>query len=324
MQIRVVCPVCRDTKYDDGIKKLRNTEDYRDTQEFKVIRCSKCGLKRIYPILSKENIIEFYSSQYYGREHARFRKWIEPFIYFSRIKQAKEVVSFKKNKGRILDIGCGRGWFLSTCRDLGWEVYGTEISEDAAKFAIEERKLKVFTKDITECNFPADYFDIITTMHTFEHLSNPSEVLDEINRILKKNGFLILTTPNIDSPVAKLTKNSWFPLDIPHHYYHYSIKTLRKLLNIKGFKVIKMGYGSLEYDFFSILQSCLNLLCSKHSFLYNLLRNKYAIKIPAIEYFYNKSLTLLFTPVFGILSFFILLFEKAGKCSGTVKVWAIR
>lgn len=322
MNINPGCPVCGENKYKICMHNLRNTEDYTDDKTFKIVKCSKCGLKRLYPVLDKNRIIEYYSSQYYGKGHKRFKNWIEPFLKIPHFKKAKELLHLKTGKQKILDIGCGRGWLLFACRELNMEVVGTEISELSSKFAREELKLEVIPEDVTNCNFPDKGFDIINAAHSFEHLPNPKEVMLEVKRILKKDGCLVLTIPNMESFNAKITGKNWFPLDIPHHYYHYSLKTINNLLAVNGLKIKKINYGSTEYDLFSILQSFLNGVCSKHSFLYNLLRNNYRINIRKTEYFYNLSVTLLFLPLMGILAKLIFIFEKIGKRSGTMEIRA--
>jgi SAM-dependent methyltransferase len=85
--------------------------------------------------------------------------------------------------------------------------------------------------------------------HVIEHLPNPKETLQEIKRILRKDGLLLITTPNFDSINAKIFKENWFPLEIPRHLYLFTPVTLKKLLNsVGGFRLNKIKYDVSTYS----------------------------------------------------------------------------
>lgn len=124
--------------------------------------------------------------------------------YFSRkLKQAgKERYRFvKKNikkkgllNGNILDVGCGDGLGTTSLAGYGNKIYGID---KAIPHITARRDNIIFKKmDCLNLKFPADYFDAVVALEIIEHVKDYERLLDEINRVIKKDGFLILSTPN--------------------------------------------------------------------------------------------------------------------------------
>jgi len=146
------------------------------------------------------------------------------------------------DRGKVLDIGCGSGSYLAWLKELGWEPYGVEIDEDCVKFAREEYGIDTFCGDLSEANFPDGFFDCITMWHFLEHSPHPLETLRESNRILKRDGLVVICVPNIDSLEAKLLREWSILFDVPRHLYDFSSHTLKRLLNKAGFRIKKNIY----------------------------------------------------------------------------------
>ena len=105
-------------------------------------------------------------------------------------------------RGRVLDLGCGDGDFALRLNELGYEVIAGDIDRNRFKY---HKEIEFKSCDITkEMPFTDNYFDYVLMLEVVEHLRNPYVVISEINRIIKKNGFLILSTPNILSLKSRL------------------------------------------------------------------------------------------------------------------------
>jgi SAM-dependent methyltransferase len=156
------------------------------------------------------------------------------------------MVTKRKKPGRILDVGCGVGHFLNGMKRRGWQVFGTEVSEEAAAYARERFDLEVFVGPLEQAEFPAACFDAVTLWHVLEHLHDPLATLREINRLLKNDGLLVFAIPNWDSVDARLFGEFWVGLDMPRHLYTFPHPALEKLLAKTGFKIVKEGcfFGS--------------------------------------------------------------------------------
>jgi SAM-dependent methyltransferase len=173
--------------------------------------------------------------------HNVFKKiLVSPFVSTYR-RMYYRTIPFS-DKGRVLDIGCGNGSYLAWLKALGWEVRGVEPDEASAKFAAEEYGVDIFCGDLLDAHYPASSFDCITMWHSLEHSHYPLETLKEIYRILKPQGCLVISVPNVHSMEAKLLKGNSFLFDVPRHLYDFSPRTLDEMLSKTGFIVQKIIY----------------------------------------------------------------------------------
>jgi len=254
----VGCALCGGNNTELVIKVYNTHDAYSITnQSFNLVKCRNCGLLYINPRPTKEEISRFYPEKYYSVKITFLTKIINLINYFLKLAQIRRVIKYKK-QGRLLDLGCGVGEFLGEMKRRGFEVYGVDPSSQACKLA-QGRLKNIFNTELEECHFPDNYFDVVTLWHVLEHLPNPNITLKEIHRVLKKDGILILETPNIDSLLFKIFKKNWFHLDIPRHLYHWSSKTIRGILNKHKFRVFKISYFSLGFPL-SLFHSFSNLL----------------------------------------------------------------
>jgi len=252
----VNCALCGEAK-EELLMDVQNTHGshFITDERFKLVKCNNCGLIYLNPRPTKEGINRFYSKEYYVTKTIFLTKIID---YFFRLAKIRSINRYRR-QGKLLDLGCGGGSFLWEIKKRGFEVYGVDPSFQACKLTRERLGENIFNVELEECHFPNDYFDVVTLWHVLEHLPNPNITLREIHRILKKDGILVLETPNIDSLSFKMFRKSCFHLDIPRHFYHWSSKTIKEMLNRHKFKVFKISYFSLAYPL-SLFHSFSNLL----------------------------------------------------------------
>lgn len=236
----------------------------------------------------------------------------------------KKRVNRLVKKGRILDIGCGRGLFLDIMKRDGWAVTGAEFNKETASYASEVYGIKVITESSIDTLYD-ESFDVITINHVLEHSQRPAELISECKRLLKRGGLLVIAIPNIFSLQASLGNKVWFHLDLPFHINHFSEKGLSLLLNKYSFRILKSRQFDLEYNPFGWLQTLLNLSGIKENLLYNLLKSSHSRSNELI----NTSkrdlvLTLLLLPVYFPLSFILAVFESLLKRGGTTEVYAVK
>lgn len=217
---------------------------------FNLVKCKQCGLVYINPRPSIEELSKYYPEQYYAFGYE------DPGAYIRRKVAGQGIRKFIK-EGRILDVGSGKGLFLSVMKELGFESYGVEPSPIAADFARKNYGVNVFNGELEQARFSDEYFDLVTMWQVFEHLPCPLESLREISRILKKDGLIIIAVPNFSSFQARIFRDKWYMLDIPRHFYQFEPGTLAKMLSTAGFKIIKRKYF---INFVGLKGSILNLL----------------------------------------------------------------
>lgn len=241
-------------KYVDcNLCGLDNTETVQQAEEpFKVVKCKSCGLVYTNPQPERKTIEEHYQKEYY-------KQWMENQME-RRIpmwkKRLKEIMKDKKN-AKLLDVGCGIGTFLKLAREEGFETYGTEISEYACKYVKDNLKINVFRGNLEEANFPTAFFDVVTVWHTLEHIPDPKATLEEISRILKGNGLLVVATPNLNNYItrilyllAKRKKLILFSNRAKEwHLFHFSIPILTSMLKETGYNIIKTDLDLVQIEF---------------------------------------------------------------------------
>jgi 2-polyprenyl-3-methyl-5-hydroxy-6-metoxy-1,4-benzoquinol methylase len=146
-----------------------------------------------------------------------------------------------KPGGRVMDVGCGSGAMLDRFAALGWQTYGTEVSEESAKVA-KAGGHHISMGALTDLRFAAESFDVVTLWDTLEHIHNPLEIMTEACRLCKTGGEIYVYVPNFGSLYASLLRDHWFMFTAPLHYYHYTSKTLRRLAVRAGFNIVSIEF----------------------------------------------------------------------------------
>lgn len=167
---------------------------------------------------------------------------------------------------KILDIGCARGEFLNTLPS-SFEKYGVEINNDGYSFVKKHYPhITIYNQKIDSKEFDTKQsFDIIAMWHVLEHIDNPNTFFKALNKLLSKDGVLILEIPNRDSLGFNLAKDKWFHLDTPRHLFHYNYKCLRELLKKNKLGII--GYSADPLSYFHDLSFSIFAKIKKNNWL---------------------------------------------------------
>lgn len=210
---------------------------------FQIVKCADCGLITILPRLSAEEISAYYPDDYvcYYDAIEDEKNWLRRMDrQRGRDRRCKVIVDVARQPGRILDVGCATGIFLSGMQKYGWECYGVEPSEYAASYARKKFGLNIFRGFLEESGWPDNYFDVVTLWDVLEHISDPANALDEINRILKPGGLLVTTMPNADSWERHWFGKYWSGWEVPRHYQAFTPETASRLFSLHHFEVEKI------------------------------------------------------------------------------------
>jgi 2-polyprenyl-3-methyl-5-hydroxy-6-metoxy-1,4-benzoquinol methylase len=152
-----------------------------------------------------------------------------------------------KRSGKVLDIGCGYGYFLAACREAGYDVHGLDFSESAVAHARKKLDLPITVGALTDANLSEQAFDVITLWHALEHMPDPQETIQKARMWLKPDGILAVDVPNYLGTDARKQGTNWNGWDLPYHYYHFTPKSLNRFLNKFDFQVVKQkNYHSEE------------------------------------------------------------------------------
>ena len=266
------CVVCG---ADQWTPHLRQLADHLTGERFDVDRCGGCRVLATRPPPPPDRVGEFYPPRYRGNRHAFTGSWRD-----GRRRRAVEAMFPAGFRGRLLDVGCGAGTFARHMRARGWDVAATEI--DPAVVArlqadgIDARQ----PADAETAGFPGGPFDAITCWHVLEHVEHPAELSRWVATQLRPGGVFQATVPNVASGQAKLFGRRWMHLDVPRHRHHFTPATLESLLTAAGFTVAKRANFALEYDWFGVIQSTLDRVCSRPNVLFDRLTNAPAADAP--------------------------------------------
>jgi SAM-dependent methyltransferase len=223
--------------------ETNETEPVYTVSALKIVRCLKCGLVYTNPRLPDDERARLYSEDYFRNQSCPDVPSFDyiqnkELFYADAERRLKGIMKFK-HSGKILEIGCATGGFLDVARKYKWEPYGVEISPWASDYARNKLGLNVITGTLEDASFPDKYFDVIAMYHVLEHLPAPRQSIQKAARLLKQDGLLAITVPDIDSGNARRMKESWVNLVPKIHLYHFSKESLSKLLSENGFGIIK-------------------------------------------------------------------------------------
>jgi len=211
-------------------------------------KCNNCDLLFTYPKPTDEQISKFYATDNYFKNwflYKNIKFQTEQLRINSIIKKIQNYqIDIDLAKAKLLDFGCGPGFFIETATRYNIDCFGIEFSDFAVDYC-QRANLKVTKIQNLPLDFDAEFFDIITIWHTLEHLTNPKETLLECQRLLKKNGILVIEVPNVHGLLQLLRGYKSLPLI--EHQLHFSAKTLRYLLELTGFEIIELLPGAPGY-----------------------------------------------------------------------------
>jgi SAM-dependent methyltransferase len=242
---------------------------------FEIVRCTVCGLARTDPQPAAKELDQYYPAGYHASSK-RYRLGLEKTLSVVHRARIRRIERLTGGPGRVIDVGCGPGWFLDQMRRRGWETRGTERSATATDQARDMLNLDVRAQDLDELTAEGTSYDAVILWHVAEHVHNPATTLLKIARLLRPGGVLMIAVPNFGSPEARIGKSGWFHLDVPRHLFHFTSGTLMNLLHAAGLEPREVVHAAPEYDLFSFVQTAQNRLGLPANLLYDVLRRPHA------------------------------------------------
>jgi len=217
---------------------MKIKDHFLSQEEFRITPSKHEGILETIPKPSEDKLAAYYNSSDY-RSHQIKAKSFKDKIYQSvkaiMINRKKRLIMGYKREGSILDIGAGTGEFLEAFEPKHWTKSAIEPSP---KFQSEFQK-----KDINLIKhlhpIQENSFDVITLWHSLEHIPNLTDTIQNLKRVLKPNGIVIVAVPNHNSYDAKYYKNYWAAWDVPRHLWHFSREGLKKVFKQYRLKCVK-------------------------------------------------------------------------------------
>ena len=196
---------------------------YDTSDTFEYFECGSCHCLQIAEI--PENLGAYYGNSYYSYK--------KPAIESNNTKVPADTT-------RLLDVGCGSGEFLCKLAQMGCtNLTGCDpfIEDDI----VYENGVHIYKKEVHEMT---GQFDGIFLNDSFEHVTDPHEVLDSIKRLLAPTGVVQIKIPVHPNIAFELFKENWFQLDAPRHIFIHTKESMEYLAKEHGLSIMKIQYDS--------------------------------------------------------------------------------
>jgi len=202
-----------------------------------IVECDHCGLKFVDPLPTEEVIEEFYNKHKQPTQE-RIEIYLKTRASRDRRDQRKLKLleKIQKNKGQLLDIGCGMGLFVKNAADHGWKAQGVDLDREMIDFGKKTFGANLSCSMLSE--LPEGHFDVITMFNLIDHLQTPVSFLKEVERILKPNGIIYTNLHDAGGWKARKYQADWSAYCPPMHLYYYTPLNLELLVNKSGLKVL--------------------------------------------------------------------------------------
>lgn len=204
-----------------------------DRVHYRIVRCQKCGSLRSDPVLSDEELGRLYSASRmtYAEETVHAGDTYAAYL--------RDCLSLAPARDRLLEIGCGTGFFLERALDLGFqEVYGVEPSRNAVEQASARVRRQIRIDCFREDLFPDSHFDMICGFQVFDHLAHPNEILQVCRRVLRPGGVVLWIHHDAGAWTHRVLGQASPIIDV-EHIYLFDQRTMARILEKNGFEVLR-------------------------------------------------------------------------------------
>jgi len=248
---------------------------------FNMRQCLDCGLLFVCPQPSADALAAHYPPDYYAfegeRPDDRRDAALYELFYGERPRALRKLLALPYRPvlrtmpggrgARLLDVGCGSGHFLAIAKKvLQADAFGVEPWSYNAAFAAREG-LNIFPGTLEQAAFPDAFFDAVTLNHVFEHLPDPRAALNELRRILKPGGTLVVGVPQSRCLLYWLFGKHWWQLDVPRHMFVPSSANLLALATRAGFIVQRIRYNSTSTSLLATFYCWRNAAFGREAYL---------------------------------------------------------
>jgi len=249
------CPICGSGEIGLRFYGFTNRNP-SDGKRWPVFECLSCRHGFINPQPDAEVLSEYYNACYpaYTAKHGAEHDDDSATIAKARSARQFRHIPIPAGK-RVLDFGCGGGFFLNICRQLGAEVQGIEPSRHGAKTA-RQQGLAVFEGSLEDFldQHGDERFDVITSNHVIEHVPDPVKTLSDLRQLLAAGGTMTIAVPNARSVFANALGAEWYNTDLPFHLHQFSVDSLRIAAEKAGLATVEISTTSLPSSTAASLQ----------------------------------------------------------------------
>jgi hypothetical protein len=154
---------------------------------------------------------------------------------------------FAPSRGRLLDVGAAAGFFVQEAIRAGWDAEGVDIAPHVVEWGRRELRVPLRVAELAAVE-GQDAFTAVAMWDYIEHSLDPAGEVAKSNELLASDGILALSTGDLDSLAARLSRSRWHLLTPRHHNFFFSARTLVRLLERSGFEIAWLGHPGSRYS----------------------------------------------------------------------------
>lgn len=241
----IPCPLCKGTAREVIFTK----------KGFDLVRCGSCNLAYVGKPPTPKELQKLYSFEAGYQKDAADNHSSEVKFHTKAAQLSYAALSRHRSRGKLLDVGCSAGFFLKEAHAHGWETYGIEYSPDTAAVAAKHPGLHIQIGTLEAAQYEPKSFDVVTLWDVIEHVPDPLHTMQGVHHVLKDDGLVAISTPNIDGLFPQLSYrvakrlDYWPHPEPPHHLMQFSGQTLGLLLARAGFEIVATQTRCLPLSF---------------------------------------------------------------------------
>ena len=241
---RFSCPICRDeaNSFENPIVSRTTLHTFR--------RCKTCGMLYMsWTHACSKNYNSSYFFEDYKKQYGK--TYLDDFSSIKKqcVRRTSVIDMLYRGNHKavtpaVLDIGCAFGPYLDAANDAGWQVFGTDVSQEAVDYVQKQLHYPATVASFPEFDpveeFGVKNFDAITMWYVIEHFQNLDTVLRSVSKILKNGGIFAFSTPSASGVSGRFNTQSFFQNSPSDHYTLWEPGRAASILKKYGFKVCKI------------------------------------------------------------------------------------
>jgi 2-polyprenyl-3-methyl-5-hydroxy-6-metoxy-1,4-benzoquinol methylase len=220
---------------------------------FDLVSCRNCGMLMRARLPARDELAEIYAPEYFKASaedpadgYADYLGDAERHRETAR-RRLSLIDRFAPSRGRLLDVGAAAGFFVDEAIGVGWDAEGIDIAAQVVEWGQRELDVPLRVAEVSDVQEHGT-FAAVTMWDYIEHSLDPAGELARSNELLADDGIVALSTGDLDSVAARVSRSRWHLLTPRHHNFFFSASTLVRLLDRSGFEVVWLGHPGARYS----------------------------------------------------------------------------
>ena len=228
---------------------------YQDDMGCDIVKCPKCGIVYAKCRLNESGLPKYWGD-YLSRIHVH-----DPEAVEKRNKMYQIDYAFSSQfvpSGKVLDVGCGNGSFMSVYEQHGYNVVGVEYGKEAADTAEKQHSVRYGVFD--EMDFGEEKFDLVIFRGVLQYVPYPKKYIEKAISLLSSGGYLFITAqPNMNSLAFRLFRKMFTQPVTGADFIGYTESTLSSYLQSVGLQKVGEQYFYEETPYANVEEDLLKM-----------------------------------------------------------------